>query len=55
MESSQELQLEHLKETVAMALKTAFYQKRLNKAGIKSADDIRSFADIEKIPFTTER
>ncbi len=50
----EKLQLEYLKETVAMALKTAFYKKRLNKAGIKSADDIRSLADLDKIPFTTK-
>lgn len=50
----QALQLKNLKETVGMALKTQFYKKRLNKAGINSSDDINSLADLEKIPFTTK-
>ncbi len=50
----QNLQLKNLKETVAMALKTQFYKKRLNKVGIKAADDIQTLADLNKIPFTTK-
>jgi phenylacetate-CoA ligase len=48
------LQLKRLKETVHYALKTPFYKSRLKKAGIRSADDIRSMNDLNKIPFTTK-
>jgi phenylacetate-CoA ligase len=48
------LQLKRLKETVKYALRTPFYKGRLNRAGIKSADDIKSLEDLQKIPFTTK-
>ncbi|MDR1399653.1 MAG: phenylacetate--CoA ligase [Treponema sp.] len=47
-------QLEQLKKIVAVALRTPFYQKRLGEAGIHDADDIRSLADIRRVPFTTK-
>lgn len=53
-EELEELQLKRLKKAVKFALKTPFYQERLNKAGIKSKDDITSLKDIEKIPYTTK-
>jgi len=48
------LQLEKLRKTVDSALKTRFYKTRLRKAGINSGKDIKSLADLEKIPFTTK-
>jgi phenylacetate-CoA ligase len=48
------LQLERMQQTVNQALKTTFYKRRLNKAGILSGSDIRSLDDIRKIPFTTK-
>ncbi|MFI4911401.1 MAG: phenylacetate--CoA ligase family protein [Sedimentisphaeraceae bacterium JB056] len=50
----EKIQLERLKNIVSYALKTDFYKKRLPKAGINSADDIRSIEDIRKIPFATK-
>ncbi|NCC51472.1 MAG: phenylacetate--CoA ligase family protein [Spartobacteria bacterium] len=47
-------QLESLKETVGYALQTAFYKRRLAKAGITSVDDIRSLDDLQRIPYTTK-
>jgi phenylacetate-CoA ligase len=48
------LQLERLKNQIGCALRAPFYQKRLDAAGIKSPDDIKSLADIKRIPFTTK-
>ncbi|HOX55065.1 MAG TPA: phenylacetate--CoA ligase [Candidatus Omnitrophota bacterium] len=53
-EALRKLQLKRLKETVNTALKTPFYNARLKKAGINSADDIKRLEDIHKIPFTTK-
>ncbi len=50
--SLEKLQLKLLKQTVASALNTPFYKKRLSKTGIRSADDIVSLDDLKKIPFT---
>jgi phenylacetate-CoA ligase len=47
-------QLARLQQTVAWALKTAFYKKRLTQAGIHGPDDIRSLQDLQRIPFTTK-
>ncbi len=47
-------QLKALKETVGRALLTPFYKERLGSVGIRSADDITSLSDIQKIPFTTK-
>ena len=49
------LQLQRLKETVAQCLRSPFYKQRLAEAGINSADDIRSLADLSRIPFTTKQ
>nr|AGS54073.1 phenylacetate-coenzyme A ligase [uncultured bacterium contig00007] len=48
------LQLKKLKAEVGFALRAPFYKERLSKAGIKSADDIKSLDDLKKIPFTTK-
>jgi phenylacetate-CoA ligase len=53
-EKLEKLQLQGLQFTVAQALKTPFYKKRLAEAGLKSAEDIRSLSDLAKLPFTTK-
>lgn len=53
-EKLENLQLQRLREIIASAIKTSFYNKRLAKVGIKSPEDIKSLADINKIPFTTK-
>jgi phenylacetate-CoA ligase len=52
--SLKKLQLAKLRKTVDSALNTRFYKTRLKKAGINSGKDIKTLADIEKIPFTTK-
>ena len=47
-------QLRRLKRTVADALRTKFYRPRLLKAGIGGETDIRSLADLQRLPFTTK-
>ena len=48
------LQLERLRQRIANALCTPFYQKRLSRAGITSPEDIRTLDDVQKIPFTAK-
>ena len=48
------LQLQKLKEEIGFALRTSFYKKRLEAAGIKSPDDIKTLGDLKRIPFTTK-
>jgi len=48
------LQLQKLKEEIGFALRTSFYKNRLEAAGIKSPDDIKTLNDIKRIPFTTK-
>ncbi len=43
-----------LQKTIYSALKAPFYQKRLNKAGINSPEDIKTLDDLKKIPFTVK-
>jgi phenylacetate-CoA ligase len=50
----EQLQLERLKQTIAWALKTPFYKKRLGQAGIGSPDDVKSLHDLKRIPFTNK-
>lgn len=50
----EQLQLQRLRDIVGYALKTPFYQKRLGKVWIHSPDDIKSLADLRKIPFTVK-
>ncbi|MDR0444660.1 MAG: phenylacetate--CoA ligase [Treponema sp.] len=48
------LQLQKLKAAIVNALRTTFYKERLAKAGITSADDIKTLSDLKRIPFTTK-
>jgi phenylacetate-CoA ligase len=48
-------QLERLKTMVGYALRTPFYRERLGREGIRSGEDIRSLADLKRIPFTTKQ
>jgi phenylacetate-CoA ligase len=48
------MQLTALRHQVEQALKTDFYKGRLAERGIKSGDDIKTLADIRKLPFTTK-
>jgi phenylacetate-CoA ligase len=48
------LQLERLQETVKRAAKAPYYKKRFEEMGI-SPDDIKSLADLSKLPFTTKQ
>jgi phenylacetate-CoA ligase len=48
------IQLERLRETIGWAIKTPFYKKQFSGIKISSPDDIRSLADLRKIPFTTK-
>jgi phenylacetate-CoA ligase len=49
------LQLRHLRSTVARVLRgQPFGAGRLAAAGIRAAGDIRSLADLSRIPFTTK-
>jgi phenylacetate-CoA ligase len=47
-------QLEALRAAVAQALKTPFYRPVLQGVGIAGPSDIRSLADLRRIPFTTK-
>jgi len=49
-----ELQLKKLKTEITYALRSPFYKERLSKAGVKSADDIKTLSDLNKIPFTSK-
>jgi len=48
------LQLSKLKAAVGRALATTHYAPILAAAGIKHPDDIKSLADLRRIPFTTK-
>jgi phenylacetate-CoA ligase len=51
----QALQLRKLQDQLAyLAARSAFYQRKLGDAGI-AASDIRSLADLRRIPFTTKQ
>jgi phenylacetate-CoA ligase len=50
----EQIQLERLKQTVAWALKTPFYKKKLTQVGIHSPADIRSLQDLQRVPYTTK-
>lgn len=53
-EEIEKLQLQRLKETVAHCMNSPFYKKRFEEAGI-TPDDIKTLADLRKIPFTTKQ
>jgi len=52
--SLQKIQMERLGETLAWALKTPLYRKKLSEAGINAPGDIKGIEDIQRIPFTTK-
>jgi phenylacetate-CoA ligase len=53
-EDLEQLQVERLQATInRVARNVAFYRESLGKAGIDSAD-LRSLADLERLPFTTK-
>jgi phenylacetate-CoA ligase len=47
-------QLRLLQSSVDQALKTVFYRKKLQTAGILSGHDIKSLYDLQRVPFTTK-
>ena len=48
------LQLERLQKTVRHCMNNEFYRKKFAEAGI-TPDDIKSLADVRKLPFTTKQ
>jgi len=50
----QQVQLQRLRETVAWALKTQFYKRKLGKVGISCPEDVKSLDDLKRIPFATK-
>lgn len=52
-EQLRELQVQKLKKTLEVCMKSPFYKKRLEEAGV-TPDSINSVEDIRKIPFTTK-
>ena len=48
------LQLERLQQTVRHCMNNAFYRKKFDELGI-TPDDIKSLADVRKLPFTTKQ
>jgi phenylacetate-CoA ligase len=53
-EALERLQLANLRKTVAWALKTPFYQRRLAEAGLTCPEDIASLRDVRNLPYTTK-
>jgi len=53
-EQLRQLQVEKLKKTINICLRSPFYKKRLGELGI-TADSIHTPEDIRKIPFTTKQ
>jgi phenylacetate-CoA ligase len=53
-EELRSLQLDGLKKSIAGALRTDFYRKRLAEAGITGTDGITSLDDAARIPLTTK-
>ncbi len=50
----QALQFWKLKRTVSRALETPFYGKKLGQNGLENADQIQSWEDLGRIPFTSK-
>ncbi len=50
----EKIQTAALRTQIAQALKTPFYRPRLEEAGLSSPDEIRSLADLSRIPFTSK-
>ena len=53
-EALERLQLANLRMTVAQALKTPFYQRRLAEVGLTDPEDLASLRDLHHLPYTTK-
>ncbi len=53
-EALERLQLANLRKTIAAALKTPFYQRRLAEVGLTCPEDITSLRDVRNLPYTTK-
>jgi len=53
-EALERLQLAQLRQTVAQALKTPFYQRRLAEVGLTGPEDLVSLRDLHHLPYTTK-
>lgn len=53
-EALERLQLAHLRKTVAWALKTPFYQRRLAEVGLTCPEDLASLRDVRNLPYTSK-
>jgi len=53
-EQIEELQVKRLQDTVRHCMNSTFYKKKFDEMGIKP-EDIKSTADIRKLPFTTKQ
>ena len=53
-EALERLQLANLRMTVAQALKTPFYQRRLAEVGLTGPEDLASLRDLHHLPYTTK-
>ena len=53
-EQIEALQLERLQKTVRHCMNSPFYKKRFEEIGLRP-EDIKSLADLKKIPFTTKQ
>ena len=53
-EQIEALQLERLQKTVRHCMNNEFYRKKFEEAGI-TPDDIKTLADVRKLPFTTKQ
>ena len=53
-EALERLQLAQLRQTVAQALKTPFYQRRLAEVGLTGPEDLGSLRDLHHLPYTTK-
>lgn len=55
-EKIKQIQLKKFREMVKVLLKgNRFYKKKLLQCGIKSVNDIKTWEDFQKIPFTTKK
>ncbi len=53
-EALEQVQLAHLRQTVAQALKTPFYRRRLAEVGLTGPEDLGSLRDLDHLPYTTK-
>ena len=53
-EEIEKLQLERLQATVRHCMNSPFYKKRFEEMNLKP-EDIKTLADVRKLPFTTKQ